>query len=115
MDKDVFVQNAKYFCKIRGVKPTVACAESGVGTSFLTNVRRGNSPTVANVQKFASYLGVTTSQLLGEEIDTKKDNPNIVSDVEDVLDRELINRLCQLTPEEFARVDAFVQGILSSR
>lgn len=33
---------------------------------------------------------------------------------EEQLDRELIDRLCRLTPEELQKVDAFVQGILTS-
>ena len=34
---------------------------------------------------------------------------------EDGLDSELIRRLAQLTPDEVAKVDAFVQGILAMR
>lgn len=110
------MQNVKHFCEARGVKPTVACAESGVSTSFLTNVKKGQSPSVSNVQKLAVYLGVTTSQLLGEpEPDANKGAPNTISDAEAALNEELITRLCSLTPEELSRVDAFVQGILTAR
>lgn len=59
----------------------------------------------------AEYLGVTTSDLLGE----KKDGPSAVSDAEAALDRELISRLVELTPEELEKVDAFVQGLLAAR
>ena len=34
---------------------------------------------------------------------------------EELLDDELISRLCQLTPEEMEKVDAFVQGLLAAR
>lgn len=67
MDSLVFVQNIKKFCDLKGVKPTVACRESGVGTSFINNVERGQTPSVAKVQMLADYLGVTTSELLGEK------------------------------------------------
>ena len=60
MDSLVFVQNIKKFCDLKGVKPTVACRESGVGTSFINNVERGQTPSVAKVQMLADYLGVTT-------------------------------------------------------
>ena len=47
----------------------MACRESGVGTSFINNIeKRGQVPSVEKVQLLADYLGVTTSELLGEEI-----------------------------------------------
>lgn len=68
MDKEIFVQNVKRYCSLRGVKPTVACRESGAGRSLLTNLEQnGSLPSVEKVQKLAAYLGVTTSELLGEE------------------------------------------------
>ena len=67
MDKQLLVQNVKMYCQLRGVKPTVACRESGVGTSFINNIEaRGQVPSVEKVQLLAQYLGVTTSELLGE-------------------------------------------------
>ena len=51
---------------MKNVKPTNACKESGVGSSFLSDIQRGQTPSVAKVQLLAQYLGVTTSELLGE-------------------------------------------------
>ena len=68
MDKEKFVQNIKRYCTLRGVKPTAACRESGVGTSFINNIEsRGQTPSVEKVQQLAVYLNVTTSDLLGED------------------------------------------------
>ena len=66
MDIDVFVQNVKFFCSRKNVKPTVACRESGAGERLFENVKRGSVPSVEKVQLLARYLGVTTSELLGE-------------------------------------------------
>lgn len=66
MDKEVFVQNVKKLCLNKNIKPTNACKESGVGSSFLSDIQRGQTPSVAKVQLLAQYLGVTTSDLLGE-------------------------------------------------
>lgn len=66
MDIELFVESVKFYCVRRNVKPTVACRESGAGASFLDNVRRGRVPSVEKVQLLAQYLGVTTSELLGE-------------------------------------------------
>lgn len=67
MDAQIFVQNVKKYCNLKGVKPTPACRESGVGTSFINDIERGKKPSVEKVQILAEYLGVTTSDLLGEE------------------------------------------------
>lgn len=68
MDLEILVQNIKRLCAMKGVKPTVACRESGVGTSFINNIEvRGSVPSVEKMQMLAQYLGVTTSELLGEE------------------------------------------------
>ncbi len=68
MNKELFVQNIKTYCALRGVKPTVACRESGVSASFINNIEaKGQVPSVEKVQLLAQYLGVTTSQLLGED------------------------------------------------
>lgn len=66
MDRDFFVQKVKMICLHKGIKPTNACKESGVGGSFLSDINRGQIPSVAKVQMLADYLGVTTSELLGE-------------------------------------------------
>lgn len=74
MDALEFVQNIKKYCGLKGVKPTVACRESGVGTSFINNIeKRGSMPSVEKVQLLADYLGVTTSELLGEKIEPGSD------------------------------------------
>lgn len=69
MDKEIFVQNIKRQCSLRGVKPTIACRESGAGADLINQIeRRGSVPSVERVQLLAQYLGVTVSELLGEPI-----------------------------------------------
>lgn len=67
MDSQKFVQNVKKYCKLKGVKPTPACRESGAGPNLINDIERGKKPSVEKVQMLAQYLGVTTSDLLGEE------------------------------------------------
>lgn len=68
MDKEKFVQNIKYYCGKKGVKPTVALAESGAGKDLVGKLTgRGSVPSVEKVQLLAQYLGCTVSDLLGEE------------------------------------------------
>lgn len=111
MDKALFVENVKKYAKLRGITPSAACRESGAGERLLANVDAGSIPSVAKVQMLADYLGVTTSELLGEE----KSSPSAVTDGEAALDRDLISQLVQLSPEDIGKVQAYIQGLLDKR
>ena len=76
MDRDVFVQNVKRYCDLKGVKPTIACAESGAGKNLMSEItKRGQTPSVERVQLLAQYLGCTVSDLLGETPSALPDVP----------------------------------------
>ena len=76
MDKALFVQNIKTFCALQGIKPTVACRESGAGANLINMLeRRGSVPSVEKVQLLAQYLGVSTSDLLGEKSPGSPEGP----------------------------------------
>lgn len=100
MDVQIFVQNVKELCKKKGVKPTIACEESGAGKNLLNHIEsRGSMPSVAKVQMLAEYLGVTVSELLGETISsgTASCGPDILV------------KFQQLTPENQKEVLAFIE------
>lgn len=68
------------------------------------------------IHEIAAKYNVSVEWLKGET-DEKgiKNSPSTDHSAEAALDEELIRRLLLLTPEEAAKVDAFVQGILASR
>ena len=105
MDAMLFVENIKKYCELKGIKPTVACRESGVGASFVSDINRGQTPSVAKVQLLANYLGVTTSELLGEKIELTVGDDGL-SDGE----QALLNLFRQLTPEQQDMVIRMVQA-----
>lgn len=105
MDATLFVQNIKKYCLLRGVKPTAACKESGVGASFISDINRGQTPSVSKVQMLAEYLGVTTSDLLGE-----KKEPTAQDDGLSEGDLALITLFRQLTPDQQEMVIRMVQA-----
>lgn len=105
MDATTFVQNIKYHCAKKGIKPTNACKESGVGGSFINDIERGRTPSVTKVQMLADYLGVTTSELLGE---TKK--PTVQDDGLTDAEQALMDLFRQLTPEQQDMVIRMVQA-----
>lgn len=105
MDANVFVQNIKRLCTKKGIKPTNACKESGVGGSFINDIERGRTPSVSKVQMLADYLGVTTSELLGE---TKK--PTVQDDGLTEAEQALMDLFRQLTPDQQDLVIRMVQA-----
>ncbi len=101
MERELFVQNIKEYCRARGVKPTVACRESGVGVSFINDIERGQTPSVAKVQMLAQYLGCTVSDLLGEEGNAKAAAPEGSG-----LSEEFARIFGNLTPENQNKIIA---------
>ncbi len=108
MDKDFFVQKVKLLCLQKGIKPTNACKESGVGGSFLSDINRGQVPSVAKVQMLAEYLGVTVSELLGEKAPPADQPAN-------GREAEFVRLFDQLTPDQQALVLAQLKGIVDAR
>ena len=103
MDKTAFVQNIKDRCEKMGVRPTVACRESGVGTSFITDLNKGTTPSVAKVEMLARYFACTVSDLLGEvsaEM-TKAADPKA-----DGLSQEFARLFTSLSPENQNKIIA---------
>ena len=106
MDVKIFVENVKELCRKKGVKPTIACDESGAGKNLLTHIEtRGSIPSVAKVQMLAEYLGVTTSDLLGE-----KKEPTVQDDGLSEGERVLMTLFRQLTPDQQEMVLRMVQA-----
>lgn len=118
MNALIFVQNVRYFCKLKGVAPTAACRESGAGERLIENVRRGSEPSVGKVQLLAQYLGVTVSELLGEieSFDVPDDEaerllaPQPRSAAPDVTPDELdlVRAYRRATPKERALIDTML-------
>ena len=78
---------------------------------------RKSKPSKNRLPAIAEYLGVTVADLLPDgaviPVEDAKKAPTEISERE--LDKSLIKRLVQLTPDELRQVDAFVQGLLASR
>lgn len=106
MDVQILVQNIKNFCAQKSIKPTVACKESGAGKDLINQIeRRGSLPSIEKVHLLADYLGVTTSDLLGE---TKK--PTVQDDGLSEAEQTLMDQFRQLTPEQQDMVIRMVQA-----
>lgn len=105
MNVDVFVQNVKSLCKAQGTTPSAASEASGAGRNFMDNIKKGSIPSVAKVQMLAEYLGVTTSDLLGE-----KKEPTAQDDGLSEGEQALMTLFRQLTPDQQEMVLRMVQA-----
>ena len=109
MDAQVFVQNIKYYCDKNGVKPTVACKESGAGKDLINQIeRRGSMPSIEKVQLLAEYLGVTTSELLGE-------TPAPAGQAASGREEEFLKLFGQLTEDQQKLILAQLKGIADAQ
>ena len=66
MDKNLLILNIQKYCAMRDIKPSPACVAAGVGHSFLTDIKRDKMPSVEKVADLAAYLGVSSSDLIGD-------------------------------------------------
>ena len=104
MDKELFVQNVKKYCAAKGVKPTIACRESGAGINLINKMEsRGSIPSVEKVQLLAQYLGITTSELLGE------DDPGLGGPAQ----RYLVMRYNSLSPASQDKLMTFLEYLVT--
>lgn len=115
----MFYSYFDYLCKRKGVTKNKACKEMGVSRSVAAKWKSTQTnPSVATLQKISDYFEVSLDDLIAQSEEIEK--PATVRDgqeenEENLLDVELLHRLTMLSPDELARVDAFVQGILASR
>ncbi len=103
MDIEKIVQNIQRVCKERGTTPSVAGRESGAGKDMVSYMKkRGILPSIEKMSLLATYLGVTTSELLGEEKE-----PAPVAEGEPVYPPEYD----LLSPEDKALVDNMIRSL----
>lgn len=99
METELFVQNVKKYCALKGVKPTNACAESGAGKSLMSDITdRGRIPSVERIQLLAQYLGCTVSDLLGEKATSSPPSE----------DDELLRKITALSPEYREKAEEYL-------
>jgi len=69
MERRTILRNIRRYSALKGVEPAEACKASGAGEGLLDEITEvpGPGPSVVRLKMLAQYLGVTTSELLGEE------------------------------------------------
>lgn len=106
METELFVQNVKKYCALKGVKPTNACAESGAGKSLMSDItNRGRIPSVERIQLLAQYLGCTVSDLLGEKATSSPPSEN----------DELQRKITALDPEARKQAEDYLDYLIEKQ
>lgn len=70
------------------------------------------------IYRLSEKLNINTAWLIGYDVPMELHEPMATkkpASEESGIDSELMRRLMSLTPDELAKVDAFVQGLLASR
>lgn len=107
--------------KAKGCSVNEVLTACELGRNTITKISNGSDIYAGNLVRIAAYLGCSVDYLLGNTDDPTAPGKNkkLPADggelAEEALDRELIARLCRLSAEELAQVDAFVQGLLAAR
>lgn len=66
MDKEVLIANIYKFADRNKESASAACIASGCGKSFISDMRRGQTPSVSKIIDLAAHLGVSVSDLVGD-------------------------------------------------
>jgi len=66
LERRTLLRNIRRYSALKGLEPAEACKASGAGEGFLDEITEIPGPSVAGLQMLAQYLGVITSELLGE-------------------------------------------------
>ena len=66
MDRDLLICNIERYAAAKNESPSGASIAAGLGKNFVTNIRRGQTPSVAAVADLAMHLGVSVSDLIGD-------------------------------------------------
>lgn len=110
MFKEKFIR----LCNERGEPPTVVCQKIGITSSAFSKWTDESVPRKATLMRIADYFGVSVSYLLGVEddpdpialVDPSKKEPPML---------EWLDKLDDMTPDELAEVEQFVEFILSKK
>lgn len=101
-------------CEARGISIYRLCKDIGIRASVLSDLNCGRKKglSTTTVSKIAEYFGIDLNTLLGQKKEAPSEKPDEAVSAQR---RELISRLTDLSEEEFALVDAFVQGLRANR
>lgn len=102
--------------ELRNIKPGTLASKTGIPKSTIYSIIKRNNKNVnfSVIEKIADVLDVPVEFFYDHHENLPESEKKPASE-EYGLDDELLRNLMSLTPEEVAKVAAFVQGLLASR
>ena len=67
MNTDIVVERIELLAKNNGISKTKALTLSGAGKDLIANIKKGQTPSIAKLQKIAEYFSVSVDYLLGAD------------------------------------------------
>ena len=116
MDNSLLIEKIQRLCKFEAIAPTKACIDSGAGKDFIANLIKGRTPSVEKVQLLATYLGVTTSELLGEKPPTTDELLAEGYTAQEIAEaREAMDILSKLNAENYKKAKDHLDYLLAKQ
>lgn len=111
----MFYEIFKKLCDERGTNPTAVALDMGISTSLTSRWKHGGKPRIETLNKIADYFGVSVSYLLGVAddpdpialVDPSKKSPPIMEKIEEAMQ--------DMTEEELADLEKYIDFLLSKR
>ena len=121
MNTDIVVERIELLAKNNGISKTKALTLSGAGKDLIANIKKGQTPSIAKLQKIAEYFSVSVDYLLGTdtcEVVSSGSNNNIqngnnnniaITNCDyDINEKKLIEKFRELDYEEQIKLMAEV-------
>ena len=113
MDILTVVENIQRICKAKGTTPTAACKESGAGKDMVSNMKKkGTLPSIEKIRLLAEYLGVSTSDLLGETTQSEASSDHQSAEKLILVLQRLGVEIHELSDADICRIARLVRAIL---
>lgn len=87
----MFWNNFYQLCESKNLKPLNVVKELGIATGSITKWKNGTMPSMKNLEKIATYFGVSVDYLFAEHNNTEKPSVGDDDELEEYLE-ELKNR-----------------------
>lgn len=112
-------ENIKLYCTNNGTNPSRMCTEIGISKAAISDLKAGRKKSLSTdtLRKIADHLGVTVSDLLGEE--TKKEPVSMGDELIEILEackersdlRVLFKLTKDATPEDVLKTIAIIKAL----
>lgn len=108
----MFKQRFIRLCNERGVSPSAACSAIGLSNATFSCWTDESVPRKATLMRIADYFGVSTDYLLGN---VEMDLQHFAEKEKEPPMLEWLDKLDDMTPDELAEVEQFVDFVLSRK